>query len=151
MKKLEARHFHGYTFYEDGTVIGLLGRKLKLKNDSQIVNRSSRRVNVKLCINGEERVFTMARLMYCLFNGLDIDSLDKSLWVTFKDGDKLNLHIDNLELVHCSEINGEKLSQKEKFKMFDMRQEGVSVKELASMFGVSESFVQADWKGMLRQ
>lgn len=92
--------FYNYLVYEDGTIINQYGKEIK----KRIHNG---RYEVKLKSGDKRKNFVVARLVYNLFNPFNID--DQNLCVNFKDGNKLNIHLDNLYLTHRKElIQGEK-------------------------------------------
>lgn len=93
---MKRKEFHGFSIYEDGTIISPYGKHIKprLHNGRYEVRLSN--------IDGKRKNFVLSRLIYFVFNPFDID--DKNLCVTYKDGNKLNIHLDNLELVHRKDL-----------------------------------------------
>lgn len=92
--------FHNYKIYKNGTIINKFGNKLKLR----IKNN---KYEVKLTINSERKNFIVSRLIYYVF--LPFDIIDKNLCISYKDNNSLNIHLDNLYLIHRKDlIQGEK-------------------------------------------
>jgi len=139
--------FHGYTIYEDGTIIGLYGKEVKQRIRD---NRSE----VRLYIDNKRKNYTTSRLVYHAFYPFDID--DKNLCVSYKDDNGLNIHLDNLYLAHRKDlIQGDKHVARAKItdeqaeeirtlykgktgnNQFDKT--GQSLQDLANMYGVSRS------------
>lgn len=87
---MKAVDFHGYTIYEDGTVIGLHGKPIKVR-----IRKNRKEVGLR--INGKARYFLLARLVFYLFKPFDISNRD--LCVVFKDKNPMNVHLSNLALV----------------------------------------------------
>ena len=85
---IKTAKFHEYTITEKGQVFGRTGslRKPILKN-----GRYDMRFNTP---NGKI-TYPLARVVYAAFN-LDFDITDKNQCITFKDNNKLNIHLDNL-------------------------------------------------------
>ena len=154
------KEFHGYLIYENGTVIGLQGRPIKVRNHEG-------RLEVKLHIDNKRKIYILPRLMYYLFHGFDID--DKNLCVIHKDDNKLNTHIQNLELVERKEIiQGE--GHRKRAKLTDEQiqeikeqyvrsspganqyngKAGMSLNDLALKYGVSKSNIYHIIKGLSR-
>lgn len=92
---MDSRNFHGYTIYEDGTIIGLYGRPIK-------PSLHNNRYEIKLKVDGKRKNYVLSRLIYYVFKPFDIE--DKNLCVTYKDGDSKNIHIDNLQLAHRKDL-----------------------------------------------
>lgn len=155
---MKAVNFHGYSFYKDGTIISLQGRKMKQTNNNG-------RYEIKLKIEDKRKTFLVARLMYKLFIGFDIDN--KNLCIVHKDGNRLNNHIDNLQLKHRKDIiQGSKhksiskltYEQVEEIKKMYTGNAGVnqynkkswSMNDLAKKFNVSKGNIQMIFKGWSR-
>ncbi len=151
-------YFHGYTFYEDGTIIGLYGREIK-----KVENKGY--YEIKLVVNGKRKTFSVARLMYNLFVGFDIDN--KNLCVLHKDNNRLNVHIDNLYLEHRKNIiqgskhdSISKLTQKQVEEIKELYKgsaginqhdkKGLSMNDLAEKYNVSKGSIQMILKGWVR-
>lgn len=98
---MRCANFYGYTVYEDGTIYNYRGKQITVSiHDDRYV--------VKLFVNGKRRNFTLARTLYWLFVE-KFDYNNKDLCVSFKDGNKLNIALDNLILIHRKDlIQGEK-------------------------------------------
>lgn len=151
------RNFHGYTFYEDGTILSLHGRPMKIRN-----NRG--RKEIKLVVDGKRENFLVSRLMYKLFVGFDMEN--KDLCVIHKDDDKLNIHINNLALEHRKNlIQGDKhtISKLTNEQAAEIRKayrnkkgvnqhdkEGLSMNDLAKKYGVTKGQIQMIVKGWSR-
>lgn len=150
--------FHGYTIYEDGTVIGLHGKKIK-------INLNAGRYEVGLRIENKRVTYMLSRLVYYVFCPFDIN--DKDLCVSFKDNDKLNVHLDNLFLIQRKDlIQGDKHIARAKLSdeqveeirnlykgksggnQFD--KVGYSLKDLADKYGVTKSNIMWIVRGMSR-
>lgn len=142
--------FHGYRVYKNGKVLNRYGKEISKRNHNG-------RYEVKLTVDGKRKNFILARLIYYLFVGFDVE--DKNLCVVHKDGNNLNTHIDNLELVHRKDLiqgekhrNRAKLTNKEVKEIrslykgkagtnqFDKR--GYSLQDLANMYGVSKENIK---------
>lgn len=151
-------HYEGYTFFEDGTIIGLHGRPLK-------IHLNKGRYEVGLVIDGERKKYLVARILYFAFNKFDIS--DKNLCVVSSDRDHTNIHLDNLELVHRKDlIHGEKHKgravltdeQTEEIKglyagksganQYDKT--GYSLNDLAKLYGVSKANIMHIVNGLSR-
>lgn len=150
--------YQGYTIYEDGKIMGLYKKEVKKR-----INNG--RYEVRIMIDGVRKNFIVARLMYYVFIGFDIDN--KDLCVIQKDDDYLNIHIDNLDVVHRKDlIQGEK--HKNRSKVTDEQVEeirklykgkvgsnqfdkvGYSLNDIAKMYGVTKSNVMHIVKGLSR-
>lgn len=150
--------FHGYTIYEDGTVIGLYGKEIK-----QHINGG--RYQIRLNIEGKRRSFITSRLIYYVFNPFDID--DVNLCVTYKDDNPLNHHLDNLELIHRKDLiqgDGHRsrtvITEEQAEEIRSLYQgktgsnqhdkEGYSLNDLAKKYNTSKSNIAAIVKGRSR-
>lgn len=155
---MESVNFHGYTIYKDGTIIGLYGKEI-----TKQINGG--RYETRLNIEGKRRNFIVARLMYYLFVGFDIDN--KDLCIIHKDGNYLNINLDNLKLKHRKDlIQGDKHNMRAKLtdeQTEEIRRlykgktganqhdkEGYSLQDLANRFGVSKSNIAMIIKGRSR-
>lgn len=155
MRKID---FHGYTIYENGTIIGIYGKEVKkrLNND---------RYEVRLNIEGKRKNFVASRLIYYAFNPFDIEN--KDLCVSFKDENKQNIHLDNLYLTERKNlIQGDKHTARSKLtneQVEEIKQlykgksgsnqynkEGYSLQDLADMYGVTKSNIMHIVKGLSR-
>lgn len=145
--------FHGYLIREDGRVLRKNGKPMTLKwNTSRSKYPSGARYEVRLVVDGVRKSYILSRLMYELFVGFD--SSDRDLCVVHIDGDKRNIHLNNLALKHRRElIQGENshmaiLSDAEvaeirkRYKgMASTNQyskSGPSLQDLANLYGVSK-------------
>lgn len=139
--------YHGYTIYEDGRIIGLHGREVKKRLHNG-------RYEVRLNLQGKRRNFLASRLIYYVFHPFDID--DKNLCVSFRDGDKRNIHLSNLFKIHRKElIQGEKHTKRstltdeeaEEIRQLYKGKSGsnlsdktsLSYQDIADMYGVTKS------------
>lgn len=155
---MEYVDYHGYKVYKDGTVIGLYGKEVKKR-----INKG--RYEIRLNIDGKRKNFVLSRLIYHVFNPFDID--DKNLCVSYKDNDKLNVHLDNLYLTHRKNlIQGEK--HKARAKLTDQQikeirelykgkagtsqhdKTSLSLNDLAKMYGVTKANIAHVVKGWSR-
>lgn len=152
-------NYHGYTIYEDGTIIGLYGKEVKKSNNKG-------RYEVRLNIEGKRRNFVVARLIYHAFYPFDIS--DKNICISYKDNDKMHIHLNNLyqterkNLIQGEKhINRSKLSneQVEEIKTLyngktgsnQYDKVGFSLQDLANKYGVSKSNIMWIVKGMSRE
>ena len=155
---LDYREFHGYKIYEDGTVIGLQGRPIKIRNNKG-------RLEVKMNIENDKKIFILPSLMYYLFYGFDISN--KNLCVIHKDDNRLNTHIENLALIERKKlIQGEghlKRSKLTNEQILEIREQyvksqpgsnqhngkaGTSLSDLALKYGVTKSNIYHIVKGL---
>lgn len=95
---MKKKDFYGYTIYENGDIKGLYGKMLK-----QRVRKGGRK-EIKLSIDEKKVNFIVSRLVYCVFNNIDIFELDKDQCVVSLDGDKSNVDISNLDLVYRGDL-----------------------------------------------
>ncbi|MFS0643735.1 hypothetical protein [Siminovitchia sp. 179-K 8D1 HS] len=147
MRKVD---YHGYTIFEDGRIIGLYGKEVKKR-----INNG--RYEIRLVIDGKRKNYIVARLMYFVFVGFDISN--KDLCITHKDGDYLNVHINNLQLQHRRDlIQGDKHVNRAKLtneQVEEIRRlyrgktgnnqydkQGYSLQDLANMYGVSKANIR---------
>lgn len=159
------RNFHGYTIYDDGTIIGLYGKTVtKRIHDG--------RYEVRLNIEGKRKNFIVARLIYHLFHaesdGAAFDINDPNQCITHKDGDKLNIDLNNLSMqLRKDLIQGESHSTIAKLtdqQVQDIRSQykgragsnqlnktSPSLKDLADEYGVSKSNIAAIIRGESRK
>ena len=89
-------NFHEYTITENGQVFGKTGRLRKpvLKNG---------RYEMRFNTPEGKKVYPLARAIYAAFNP-DFDITDKNQCITFKDNNKLNVHLDNLICVFRGDL-----------------------------------------------
>lgn len=150
--------FHGYTIYEDGTIIGLYGKEVKKR-----INNG--RYEVRLNIEGKRKNYIVSRLVYYVFNEFDIN--DQNLCVSYKDNDKLNIDLSNLYLTHRKDlIQGDKhrsIARVTDEQAEEIRQlwkgktgnnqydkEGYSLQDIANMYGITKANVNWIIKGWSR-
>lgn len=163
---MRSRDFHGYTIYEDGTIIGLYGKEVQKR-----INTG--RYEVRLNIEQTRRNFIVARLVYHIFHtaadeGEPFDIKDQNQCVTHVDGDKLNIHLSNLAMHQRKDlIQGEshtaiaKLTDEQvdeirslykgKAGSNQLDKESPSLKDLADAYGVSKSNIAVIVKGRSRK
>lgn len=154
---MEYREFDKYKIYEDGTIINDRGMELK-----QNYRHGGR--EIKLVTPRGRKSFIVSRLVYCVFNNIDIEFWDKNMCVIAKDNDLTNCHINNLMVKPRKDIiQGEKhrnrtsLSQtdvdmiKELYannppkptNQYDITKEYYSYQRLADIFGVTKGNIRA--------
>jgi len=90
--------FYGYTIYSDGTIISQRGKPMAITVDKNNVRM------VRLYIDGKRKHFIVSRLIYCVFNGLDILSLSRDKCVSYRDGNKSNVELSNLYLISRKDL-----------------------------------------------
>ena len=99
--------------------------------------RKEGHTHVVLSHGAEKRTYQVARLVYTAFVG----PIPTNHRVFFKDGDPKNNHVSNLALhVPCPNTDP-KLEPRDKERIRALRNQGIALKEIASFFGVSDSFV----------
>lgn len=93
MKKVD---FYDYIITENGDVYSKNGklRKPVLKQDRYMMGFS---------LPNGRRTYPLARIIYKAFND-DFDISDKNQCITFKDNNKLNIHLDNLICVFRGDL-----------------------------------------------
>lgn len=147
--------FHGYTIYENGTIIGLYGKEVKKRLNNG-------RYEIRLNIEGKRKNYIVSRLVYHAFNPFNIE--DQNMCISYKDNDKTNIHLDNLYLTHRKDlIQGDKHQSRAKLtddQVKEIRQlykgktgsnqfdkQGYSLNDLAAMYGVSKGNIKMIIKG----
>lgn len=155
---MKSVNYHGYTIYEDGTIIGLYGKEVKKR-----LNKG--RYAIRLNIEGERKNFTVSRLIYHAFHPFDIANRD--ICISYKDGDKENIHLDNLYMEDRKNlIQGEKHisrakltdQQVDEIRSLYKGKSGVnqldkispSLQDLADKYGVTKSNIMWVVKKMSR-
>ncbi len=99
--------------------------------------RKDGHTHIVLSHGGEKRTYQVARLVYTAFVG----PIPKNHYILFNDGDPKKNHVSNLALhVPCPNTDP-KLEPRDKERIRALRNQGIALKEIASFFGVSESFV----------
>lgn len=91
-----SKKYLGYTFYEDGTVMGIYNKPLKTREHKG-------KLEVRLKVDGKEKYILLHRVLYYLFVE-EFDISNKDLCVSTKDGNFKNLKLDNLVLKKRSEL-----------------------------------------------
>ena len=96
-------YFHDYCIFENGDIYNSRGKKL-----THTIKKGRKEITLTVGIK-KRRTFVSARLIYCVFNQIDIDTFDKNQCVTFKNGNKLDISLDNLYCVFRGDlIQGQK-------------------------------------------
>ena len=159
---MKSKQFYNYNIYEDGTIENATtGRSIKYYNHH---GKYETRLTIEKCTR---KSFIMARLLYWLFiEQFDIDN--KNLCVSYKDGNALNISLDNLYLVPRKDlIQGEK--HRHRIKLTDAQVEeirelykgnkvnsnqytktGLSLKDIADKYGVTKKEIHYIIKGDTR-
>lgn len=156
--KPKSVNFHGYEIYENGVIIGLQGREIKKR-----INNG--RYEIQLTAGDKRKSFLVSRLMYRLF--FPFDASDKDLCVSHKDGDKLNIDLSNLFLIHRRDLiqgdkhtNRAKLSNKQVKEIRELYtgqsgtsqhdKVGYSLQDLADEYGVTKGNIAMIIRGETR-
>lgn len=151
-------NFHGYTIYEDGTIISLYGREMKK-------SLNNGRYEIRLNIEGKRKNYIVSRLVFYVFNPFDID--DKNICISYKDGNKESIHLDNLYLTHRKDlIQGEKHKARSKLTDTQIKEikalykgkagtsqhnkTSLSLQDIANMYGVSKGNIALIIRGESR-
>lgn len=147
-----------YTVTSDGEFYSDNSGKMKTRNragtEYQIINFST--------VNGKKKTFRAHRLVLMAFNPTEgMEQLE----VNHKDGNKKNNSLDNLEWCTPSEnqkhafklglqkprrgekSNFSKLTEKDAIKIFELREEGLTHKQIAEIIGCSSSNISYILKG----
>ena len=96
-------YFGDYCIFENGDIYNSRGKKM-----THAIKKGRKEVTLTVGV-GKRKTFISARLIYCAFNDIDIDTFDKNQCVSFKNGDKLDISIDNLYCVFRGDlIQGQK-------------------------------------------
>ena len=88
--------FHGYQIYRDGTVLGKRGKPLRTEKRAR--RGGGYDLRIKLCICGDQKKFTLHRLVAQCFLGPVY-----GYQINHKDRNPTNNHVDNLERLTPSE------------------------------------------------
>ena len=147
----------GYHVYQNGKIVGLRGKEIN-KNRSQI--------KIYWGKNKKVREVSYARFVYYAFHQDSFNFDDTSLVVRFKDGNKRNYDLNNLEVfnkkvVYQGEHNTQaKLTdrQVEEIKRLYNTQRGANIninypfkrcsyRKLARQYGVSHTLIRSIVKG----
>ena len=83
--------YAGYVFYSDGSMFNKHNNAIKV---------SSTTGNLRIIVENEPRVLNGGRFMYELFHNV---VLSRSDMILYKDGDKSNVSLSNLELIKRKE------------------------------------------------
>ncbi|HDK7195004.1 TPA: hypothetical protein PTV74_003311 [Clostridium botulinum] len=159
---MNSKNFYSYIIYEDGTIKNSkTGRNIKYREHK---GHYETRLTIK---QGERKSFTMSRLLYWLFIE-QFDYNNKNLCVSYKDGNKLNISLNNLYLTERKNlIQGEghkavtKLTDeqiKEIKKIYkgneinsnQYTKKELSLKDLANKYGVTKKEIHHIIKGTAR-
>ena len=89
--------YKGYTFFEDGTFINKRGKQGK-------IHTKDNRCMIKMTINNKRQTVMYHRLRYYLFSE-KFDYDDKDICVIAKDGNYLNLNLDNYSLMRREDLH----------------------------------------------
>lgn len=154
----EYKSFHGYKVSNYGNIISLQGRPLSIRNNNG-------RYETRLNINGKRQNFIVARLVYYLFKGFDIEN--KNMCIINKDDNTLNVRIDNLMAIERKNlIQGEhhvKVSKLTNEQIEEIRElykgtsgtnqydkVGYSYNDLAKIYGVTKGNIASIIKNRSR-
>ena len=155
---MRAIDFYNYKIYEDGSIYNHKGTSI-----SKRVHHG--RYEVRLVCDGIRKNFLLHRLMYKYFVK-DFNMEDKNLCVVTKDGNFLNLDLDNLQLKHRKDLiqgDNHKSSKLDNLTVEKIREEYIgksganqfdkktlSYKDLAKKYGVSKGEIALLVKGRTR-
>lgn len=149
--------YKGYTFFEDGTFINKRGKQGK-------IHTKDNRCIIKMTINNKRQTPMYHRLRHYLFSE-KFDYDDKDICVIAKDGNYLNLDLNNYTLMRREELyslKGKVLS-KETVKQIREEYKGTnnpkdyyapdykSYNFLAIKYGISKSTVKQIIKGEIHK
>lgn len=141
--------YKGYTFFEDGTFINKRGKQGK-------IHTKDNRCMIKMTINNKRQTLMYHRLRHYLFSE-KFDYDDKDICVIAKDGNYLNLNLDNYSLMRRKDLHminrGVKKVSKETVKQIReeyANQDNInyfapeykSMYYLAAKYGVSKSLIR---------
>lgn len=141
------KEFHGYKVYKNGDIQNKYGNSLSLCFKTNIPT-------VKISIEGHREHFRAPNLILCLWEGLDIEAF-KTHSVVYKDGNKYNNHLYNLEFGE-TKANRTSLSLKEineiksiyyqndtafPSNQYEKGKNHVNYDDLAAMFNVSKGTI----------
>ena len=151
--------YKGYTFFEDGTFINKRGKQGK-------IHTKDNRCSIKMSINNKRQTVMYHRLRYYLFSE-KFDYDDKDICVIAKDGNYLNLNLDNYSLMRREDLHminrGIKKLSKETVKQIREEYKGTnnpkdyyapdykSYNFLAIKYGISKSTVKQIIKGEIHK
>jgi hypothetical protein len=156
---MQVKQYYDYDIYSDGTI---------LRNNKPLTLREhNNRYEVKLSIEGKKKYIILSRLLYWLFiEQFDYDN--KNLCVSYKDGNGLNIDINNLYLTerknliqgeghkHIIKITDEQIEEiKQAYKGNKINsnqytKEGISLNDLAKKYGVTKKEIHHIIKGTAR-
>lgn len=135
---MEVKEFKHYYFYEDGSVYNKYGHRL-----TTVIKKN--RYYVYLHINKIKKEVSLPRLLYYLFKE-KFDLNNKNLCVSFKDGNTLNIKLNNLYLTERSNlIQGEghrkhKITDEQVEQIKQIYKQGnISYSALAKKYNVTKS------------
>lgn len=98
-QKVIYKDYHGYKIGSDGTIIGLKGKAMRP------FTHKDGTIKIAIRINGKKKNFAIARLVYCVFNNIDILTLSPDECVVFRDNNRNNIQLNNLECVKRKDMN----------------------------------------------
>lgn len=160
MTTMDYRIFSDYKIFENGAIINRYGKEITKRAHNG-------RYEVRLIVDGQRKNILLSRLMYWLFvEQFDYDN--KDLCVSYKDGNGLNIDLNNLYLTERKNlIQGE--GHRKRIKITDEQMEeirqaykgnqmysnqftktGASLKELADKYGVTKKEIHHIIKGTAR-
>ena len=151
--------FEGYRFYEDTRIINLQRNKRIKKH----INKNH--YEIKLHLREKPKNYIFHRLYYYLMvEKFDIN--DRNLCVSAKDGNLLNVSIENLELKHRKDLIQGQLMKKSKLtdiqveeirKLYEgkssvnqFNKQKLSYQDLADMYKVSKGTIASIIRGRCR-
>ena len=139
--------YKGYTFFEDGTFINKRGKQGK-------IHTKDNRCMIKMTINNKRQTLMYHRLRHYLFSE-KFDYDDKDICVIAKDGNYLNLDLNNYTLMRRKELYSLKGKVLSKETVKQIREEYAnqdninyfapeykSMYYLAAKYGVSKSLIR---------
>lgn len=100
---MKHRYFYDYCVYENGDIYNSRGKKI-----THAIKDGRKEIRLTIAPS-KRKTYISARLIYCLFNDIDIEQFDKDSCISFLDGDKQNISLDNLYCVYRGDlIQGQK-------------------------------------------
>lgn len=156
---MREKTFYDYTVYEDGTVLSKRGKPIYQRERDG-------RIEMQLTTNEGRKTFILSRFLYWLFIE-QFDYNDKNLCVSFKDGNKSNIKLNNLYLTHRKNLiqgdgnrNRTKITEQQANAVRELYvgkvganqhdKNGLSYKDIADILGVTKAEVAQIIKGRTR-
>lgn len=93
---MKTADFYGYKITENGEIYGLNG-------ELRIISPRHGRYDTKFYTSEGMHTYSLARVIYASFNK-DFDIKDKNQCISFKDGDRLNICLDNLVCIYRGDL-----------------------------------------------